>query len=71
MMCLKTIDTRVTVTDDGFMLTVESSIPIKNVINLIDEDNFVDYVKRSIMNFLLTRNSDSSASRAFFTCDSS
>jgi ATP-dependent Lhr-like helicase len=43
-------NTRVTVTDDGFMLTVESSIPIKNVINLIDADNFVDYVKRSIMN---------------------
>ncbi|MHB1439775.1 MAG: ATP-dependent helicase [Cuniculiplasma sp.] len=43
-------NTRVTVTDDGFMLTVESAIPIKNVINLIDPQNFMDYVKRSIMN---------------------
>lgn len=43
-------NTRVTVTDDGFMLTVDSAIPIKDVIKLITPENFVDYVKRSIAN---------------------
>lgn len=43
-------NTRVTVTDDGFMLTVDSSIPIGEVIKLITPENFVDYVRRSIAN---------------------
>ncbi len=43
-------NTRVTVTDDGFMLTVDSAVPIKDVIKLITPQNFVDYVRRSIAN---------------------
>ena len=43
-------NTRVTVTDDGFMLTVDSSIPLRDLVRLINVENFVDYVKRSIMN---------------------
>ncbi len=43
-------NTRITVTDDGFMLTVDSAIPVNKVIGLITPENFVDYVRRSIMN---------------------
>ena len=43
-------NTRITVTDDGFMLTVDSSIPVRKVVKLINQENFVDYVKRSILN---------------------
>ncbi|MCL4345726.1 MAG: ATP-dependent helicase [Candidatus Thermoplasmatota archaeon] len=44
------ISTRVTVTDDGFMLTFERKINLKELTKLINSNNFVDYVKKSIFN---------------------
>lgn len=44
------INTRVTVTDDGFMLTFERKIDLSDVVKLINRSNFVDYVKKSIFN---------------------
>jgi ATP-dependent Lhr-like helicase len=43
-------NTRVTITDDGFILTVDSAIPLNKIVGLIDPSNFVDYVRRAIMN---------------------
>ncbi len=43
-------NTRITVTDDGFILTVQKKVPIKEIVKLIDGDNFVETVSRSITN---------------------
>ncbi len=44
------LNTRITVTDDGFMLTFEKKLDIKNIIELINTNNFTTYVKNSISN---------------------
>ncbi|MGP6239098.1 ATP-dependent helicase [Cuniculiplasma sp. SKW4] len=44
------INTRVSVTDDGFMLTFERKIDLKDLVKLINGSNFVEYVKKSIFN---------------------
>ncbi len=43
-------NTRITVTDDGFILTVQKKIPIKKIPELIDSHNFQETVARSITN---------------------
>lgn len=43
-------NTRITVTDDGFILTVQKKLPIKDVIHLINRDNFENTVARSVSN---------------------
>ena len=43
-------NTRITVTDDGFILTVQKKIPIKDIVPLINRINFEDIVARSISN---------------------
>ena len=44
------MNTRITVTDDGFMLTFEKKVDIKNIIELINTGNFINYVRDSISN---------------------
>ncbi len=44
------MNTRVTVTDDGFMLTYERKLPIREIVSLINKGNFVDYVRKSVFN---------------------
>jgi len=44
------MNTRITVTDDGFMITNEKKIPISAVPQLITENNFEEIVRRSIAN---------------------
>ncbi|WP_393972091.1 ATP-dependent helicase [Oxyplasma meridianum] len=44
------VNTRITVTDDGFMITTEKKIPISIVPRLITENNFEEIVRRSIAN---------------------
>ncbi len=44
------VSTRVTVTDDGFMLTYPKKIPLKSMTNILNAENTVDFVKRSISN---------------------
>ncbi|MCL4328164.1 MAG: ATP-dependent helicase [Candidatus Thermoplasmatota archaeon] len=41
---------RITITDDGFMITSASKIPVKEIIPLINESNFLETVRRSIWN---------------------
>lgn len=43
-------NTRITVTDDGFILTVQKKVPIKDIPKLIDASNFEETVARSITN---------------------
>ena len=43
-------NTRITVTDDGFILTVQKKIPIKEIVPLISSKNFEEIVARSISN---------------------
>ena len=43
-------NTRITVTDDGFILTVQKKIPIKEIVRLISSENFENTVARSITN---------------------
>ena len=43
-------NTRITVTDDGFILTVQKKVPIKDIAKLIDSRNFEETVARSITN---------------------
>jgi ATP-dependent Lhr-like helicase len=44
------VNTRITVTDDGFMLTTNQKIPIAEQIKLIKKSDFNDLVRRSIIN---------------------
>ncbi len=44
------VNTRITVTDDGFMLTTNQKIPIQEQIKLIKKSDFSDLVRRSIIN---------------------
>ena len=44
------VNTRITVTDDGFMLTYQKKIPLKEALGLIDDANFENIVRRSIAN---------------------
>ncbi|MEM0155915.1 MAG: ATP-dependent helicase [Thermoplasmataceae archaeon] len=44
------VTTRITVTDDGFMLTAPQKIPLKEQLTLINASNFEDMVSRSIIN---------------------
>jgi len=44
------VTTRVTVTDDGFMLTYAKKIPLKTLIHTLNAENTMDFVKRSIAN---------------------
>ncbi len=44
------INVRISVTDDGFMLTFPQKVPIKDQINLVKKADFNDIVKRSIIN---------------------
>ncbi len=44
------LNTRITVTDDGFMLTFEKKIEIKDIIGLVNSSNFVPFVRDSISN---------------------
>lgn len=43
-------NTRITVTDDGFILTVQKKIPIREIVPLINTRNFEEIVARSISN---------------------
>ncbi len=43
-------NTRITVTDDGFILTVQKKVPIKEIVPLINAGNFEEIVARSISN---------------------
>lgn len=43
-------NTRITVTDDGFILTVQKKVPVKKIAELIDSHNFEETVARSITN---------------------
>ncbi|MGP6293968.1 ATP-dependent helicase [Caldiplasma sukawensis] len=43
-------NTRITVTDDGFMITLEQKVDIRSAISLVNGYNFTDLVKRSISN---------------------
>lgn len=44
------INTRITVTDDGFMLSYEQKIDLKQIPSMINSANFEDLVKRSVAN---------------------
>jgi len=44
------VNTRVTVTDNGFVLASEKEMPISKVLSMITHDNFMDYARRSIAN---------------------
>ncbi len=44
------VNTRVTVTDDGFMLTYEKKIPIKEAVLLLKDQDFPELVRRSLSN---------------------
>ncbi len=44
------INTRITVTDDGFMLSYEQKIDLKHIPSMINSNNFEDLVKRSVSN---------------------
>ncbi len=44
------INTRITVTDDGFMLTYEQKIDLKQIPSMVNADNFEDLVRRSVSN---------------------
>ncbi len=44
------MNTRITVTDDGFMITNEKKIPLSSVPQLITDNNFEEIVRRSIAN---------------------
>ncbi len=44
------INTRLTITDDGFMITTNQRVPIKDQLELIKKNDFREMVKRSISN---------------------
>ncbi|MEM0139928.1 MAG: ATP-dependent helicase [Ferroplasma sp.] len=44
------VSTRISVNDNGFMITVDKKIPIENTIHLLNTKNFADMVNRSILN---------------------
>lgn len=44
------VNTRITVTDDGFMLTYEKKIPLKEAVSLIRDHDFPEIVRRSVAN---------------------
>lgn len=44
------INTRITITDDGFVLTSPRKIQIKEMMDILNSENFEDIVKRSISN---------------------
>lgn len=44
------VNTRVTVTDDGFMLTSPAKIPLKDQVKLLKSGEFEDIVRRSLSN---------------------
>ncbi len=44
------VNTRITVTDDGFMLTYEKKIPIGEAVTLLKGENFQETVRRSVSN---------------------
>ena len=44
------LNTRITITDDGFVLTTQRKIPLKEIVPLISSRNFSEIVARSIAN---------------------
>ncbi len=44
------VNTRVTVTDNGFILASEKEIPILKTLEMVSHDSFVDYARRSVSN---------------------
>lgn len=44
------VNTRITVTDDGFMLTYPKKISLKSIVRLVNEKNIDDLVRKSIHN---------------------
>ncbi|MHB8552653.1 MAG: ATP-dependent helicase [Thermoplasmataceae archaeon] len=43
-------NTRITVTDDGFMLTYEQKIDLKQIVSMINTENFEEMVRKSVSN---------------------
>jgi len=44
------VTTRITITDDGFMLTIPQKIPLREQLSLINSNNLEEMVSRSIIN---------------------
>lgn len=44
------INARVSITDDGFMLSYQKEIPLQKIVEMIRSENFVEMVRRSISN---------------------